>query len=75
MEIKRKEIIKKFPWLMKKNCQYIISSSYDGLICASFLNHFLNWELVGYYDLESLWVNQRWPYSKYDNRNRQSKSS
>ena len=56
MEIKRKEIISRFPWLMQKKCQYIVSSSYDGLICASFLNHFLKWELVGYYDLESLWI-------------------
>ena len=58
MQIKRQDIIKQFPWLKKKNCHYIISSSYDGLICSSFLNHFLNWKLVGYYDLESLWISQ-----------------
>jgi len=58
MEIQRKQIINQFPWLKKKNCKYIISSSYDGLICSSFLNHFLNWELVGYYDLESLWISK-----------------
>ena len=58
MEIQRKKIINQFPWLKKKNCKYIISSSYDGLICSSFLNHFLNWELVGYYDLESLWISK-----------------
>ena len=59
MKIKRLEIIKKFPWLKEKKCQYIISSSYDGLICASFLNHFLNWELVGYYDFESVWISEK----------------
>ncbi len=59
MEIKRKEIINRFPWLMKKNCQYIVSASYDGLICASFLNHFLNWDLVGYYDFEHLWISEK----------------
>ena len=64
MEIKRIEIIKLFPWLMKKNCQYIISSSYDGLICASFLNHFLNWELVGYYDFQHLWLSNKAKQSK-----------
>jgi len=58
MKIKRTQIIKKFPWLKKKNCQYIISSNYDGLICAAFLNHFLNWNLVGYYDLKNLWVSK-----------------
>tara|TARA_Y100001970_G_scaffold292530_1_gene434191 strand:- start:2336 stop:3262 length:927 start_codon:yes stop_codon:yes gene_type:complete len=66
MEIKRTEIIKQFPWLKKKNCKYIISSSYDGLICASFLNHFLNWKLVGYYDLESLWIDKSAAHNKDD---------
>ena len=41
MDIKRTTIIKKFPWLKEKKRQYIISASYEGLICASFLNHFL----------------------------------
>ena len=66
MEITRTQIIKKFPWLTKKNCKYIISSSYDGLICSSFLKHFLNWELVGYYDLESLWISDDAVDSKED---------
>ena len=59
MEITRTQIIKKFPWLNKKGCKYIISSSYDGLICASFLNHFFNWDLVGYYNLNSLWISDK----------------
>ncbi len=58
MQIKRENIIDKFPWLIENNKKYIISSSYDGVICASFLNHFLNWELVGYYDFESLWISR-----------------
>ena len=66
MEIQRKQIINQFPWLKKKNCKYIISSSYDGLICSSFLNHFLNWELVGYYDLESLWISKNAVDNKED---------
>ena len=37
----------------------IISSSYDGLLCASLLKHHLDWELVGYYNHESLWVSQK----------------
>ena len=59
MQIKREEIIKKFPWLMENNKKFIISSNYDGIICASFLNHYLNWKLVGYYDLESLWISEQ----------------
>jgi len=56
MQIKRSEIIKKFSWLTDKKCKYIVSASYDGMICASFLNHFLDWDLVGYYNLENLWI-------------------
>ena len=49
-------IFKKYPWLLKKRLPMIVSSNYDGLICASLLHHYLNWELVGYYNHESLWV-------------------
>tara|TARA_Y100000996_G_scaffold25220_1_gene18071 strand:+ start:7963 stop:8886 length:924 start_codon:yes stop_codon:yes gene_type:complete len=66
MQIKRQDIIKQFPWLVKKKCKYIISSSYDGLICSSFLNHYLGWELVGYYDLESLWISETAKKNKED---------
>ena len=41
-----------------KNKKFIISADYNGVICASFLSHILDWELVGYYDLESLWVSE-----------------
>ena len=58
MQIKRSDIIKKFSWLKNKKCKYIVSASYDGMICASFLNHFLDWKLVGYYNLENLWISE-----------------
>lgn len=56
MEISRKEIITRFPWINKIDQYFIISADYDGLICASFLHHHLNWKLVGYYNLENLWL-------------------
>ena len=59
MKLNRKNIFKQFPWLNKKNQKFIISADYNGLICASFLSHILNWELVGYYDLESLWISRK----------------
>jgi len=52
----RKKIINKYPWINEKNHKFIISADYDGLICASLLNHFKQWELVGYYNLESIWL-------------------
>ena len=58
MQIKRKNIFKKYKWLKEKKRPFIISSDYDGLICASFLSHYLNWELVGYYDYNSIWLSK-----------------
>lgn len=58
MIFNRKDIIKQFPWLNEKNHKFIISADYNGLICASFLSHILNWKLIGYYDLESLWISK-----------------
>ena len=52
------QIFKDYPWLLKKKMPMIISSSYDGLICASLLHHHLDWDLVGYYNHESLWISQ-----------------
>jgi len=52
----RDNIINKYPWIDEPNHQFIISADYDGLICASLLNHFKKWNLVGYYNLESIWL-------------------
>ena len=59
MILNRKDIFKKYPWIIEKNKKFIISADYNGLICASFLSHILNWKLVGYYDLESLWISDK----------------
>tara|TARA_B100001146_G_C16158409_1_gene424504 strand:- start:183 stop:1097 length:915 start_codon:yes stop_codon:yes gene_type:complete len=52
----RENIINKYPWIDEQDHQFIISADYDGLICASLLSHFKKWELVGYYNLESIWL-------------------
>tara|TARA_B100000131_G_C18052317_1_gene586951 strand:+ start:78 stop:992 length:915 start_codon:yes stop_codon:yes gene_type:complete len=56
MIFKRENIINKYPWIDEDNHQFIISANYDGLICAALLNHFKGWNLVGYYNLESIWL-------------------
>ena len=53
MIFNQKYIFQQYPWLKEKNHKFIISADYDGLICSAFLSHFLNWELVGYYNLYS----------------------
>ena len=52
-------IFKKYPWLLEKKLPMVISSNYDGLMCGSFLHHHLNWDLVGYYNHESLWISEQ----------------
>jgi len=60
------QIFANYPWLKKRKLPMIISSSYDGLLCASLLKHHLDWDLVGYYNHESLWVSQQAIDSKKD---------
>ncbi len=52
----RDDIIKKYPWINQSKQRFIVSADYDGLICASLLNHYKKWNLVGYYNLESIWI-------------------
>ena len=56
MELKKEDILKQYKWLKNKNAKFIISADYDGLICASFLSHVLDWKLVGYYNMEKIWI-------------------
>ena len=55
----RKHIFSLYPWLKEKKHKFVISADYNGLICASFLSHHMNWELEGYYDFSSLWLSEK----------------
>ena len=43
-------IIKNYPWIVKQNYNCILSPDSDGLLCGLFLSHYLNWNIVGFYD-------------------------
>ena len=64
MEFQRNELISRFPWIHEKNHRMVISADYDGLICAAFLHHHLNWDLVGYYDLNNIWISEKGLHEK-----------
>ena len=64
MKLKRNNIFKQYNWLKDRNRPFIISCDYDGIICASFLKHYLNWDLVGYYDYNSIWLSKDAKYKK-----------
>jgi len=44
------KILKENPWIAKKNQKCILSPDSDGLLCGLFMSHYLNWEIVGFYD-------------------------
>jgi hypothetical protein len=43
-------ILSRFPWLMKRGQKCILSPDSDGLLCGLFMSHYLDWDIVGYYD-------------------------
>ena len=43
-------IIEKYPWLIKKDQNCILSPDSDGLLCGLFYSHHLNWKIRGFYD-------------------------
>lgn len=49
-EIDFEKIIKKYPWIVKKNQKCILSPDSDGLLCGLFMSHKLNWKIKGFYD-------------------------
>jgi len=54
----RENIFKNFKWLKSKGLPFIISADYDGLICSAFLSHYLGWKLVGYYNMQKIWISK-----------------
>jgi hypothetical protein len=44
------KVISKYPWLVEKNQDCIVSPDSDGLLCGLFASHFLGWRVRGFYD-------------------------
>ena len=44
------ELIKKYPWIIEKNINCILSPDSDGLLCGLLMSHLLNWKIKGFYD-------------------------
>ena len=42
--------IKKYPWLVKRDQNCILSPDSDGLLCGLFMSEYLNWKIRGFYD-------------------------
>ena len=44
------KLIKKYPWIIKKDVNCILSHDSDGLLCGLLMSNLLNWKIVGFYD-------------------------
>ena len=49
-QIDYNKILEDHPWIAKRNQKCILSPDSDGLLCGLFMSHYLDWEIVGFYD-------------------------
>lgn len=49
-KINYKQIRADYPWISRKKQKCILSPDSDGLLCGLFMSHYLDWEIVGFYD-------------------------
>jgi len=49
-QINYQEVLEKYPWIARKKQKCILSPDSDGLLCGLFMSHYLDWEIVGFYD-------------------------
>ena len=52
------EIVGKYPWVLKKNQNCILSPDSDGLLCGLFMSKYLGWEIKGFYDGKVMLLNK-----------------
>ena len=49
-KINYSDLRNRHPWITKKKQKCILSPDSDGLLCGLFMSHYLDWEVVGFYD-------------------------
>lgn len=53
------DVIKKYPWIIKKNQNCILSPDSDGLLCGLFMSYYLDWHIRGFYDGKILLIEKK----------------
>lgn len=49
-EIDYRAILSKYPWIVKRGQDCILSPDSDGLLCGLLMSHYLGWRIRGFYD-------------------------
>lgn len=50
IELDYRELLKKYPWVVKREQNCILSPDSDGLLCGLLMSHCLGWRIRGFYD-------------------------
>ena len=51
-------LLARYPWILQRNMDCILSPDSDGLLCGLFMSHYLGWRIRGFYDGKVLMVSQ-----------------
>ncbi|MDX9759013.1 MAG: hypothetical protein RBU27_07625 [Bacteroidota bacterium] len=49
-ELNYSELLTRYPWIIRRNMNCILSPDSDGLLCGLFMSKYFGWKVVGYYD-------------------------
>ena len=52
------EILNKYPWIIEKNQNCVLSPDSDGLLCGLFVTNTLGWKVKGFYDGKVMLIEQ-----------------
>lgn len=53
------EVIKKYPWIIKRGHDCILSPDSDGLLCGLFMSNYFDWKIRGFYDEKIMVLDKR----------------
>lgn len=56
MTLNYKEVLEKYPWIVERGQDCIVSPDSDGLLCGLLMSHYLGWKIQGFYDGKVLLV-------------------
>lgn len=54
------QIKENFPWIIERNRLCVISPDLDGILTSILLSHFLDWQVVGMYSINDLFLLKKW---------------
>jgi len=49
-ELNYHTLLERFPWVVERDQNCILSPDSDGLLCGLLMSHYLEWKIRGFYD-------------------------